>query len=147
MRKLLLLLAFGLSFQAFGDAPLVIQARDCKFFSALTAGTDRNSTDVGAFGRPFDISKMGRMSVQVTWASLTSAGSIDAVVKVQVSSVASPASSDWIDKSGATFTITSAGGTNLINVTSLGESWARVVYTKNSVTAGTLDGFCHAKSF
>lgn len=127
------------------SAPITIEPRDCKFFSALTAGSNRNSTDAAAFGKPFDLGRFGRASFQVSWAGLT--GTADGTVKLQVASTPFPTADDWVDKSGATFTISGNDGTNYIPVTNLTERWGRIVYTKNQISGGTITGYCHAKSF
>ena len=137
LSRVLLFLALGFPSILRADGLITLEPQDCKLYAGLTAGSDRNSAAI-------NIGKYGRASFQVSWASLT--GSVDAVVKVQVASVPVPASGDWVDKAGATFTMSGADGTNLINVQVLGEKWARVVYTHTSVSGGTITGYCHAKS-
>lgn len=136
LRFIFLFLFF--STQVFAQsAPIVIEPRDCKFYNALTAGSDRLSSAI-------DVTRFGRISFQVSWASLT--GSVDAIVKIQVSNVPAPGSSDWVDKTGATFTMSGADGTNMINIVNSGEKWVRVNYAHTSVSGGTITGYCHASS-
>jgi hypothetical protein len=146
IKKILLLPILFLPFQAFGE---VIKARDCKFFRELTAGYDWNSTDLGAFGKPFDISRLRRLSVLISWNDLTTYTEkdwaafpyLDAVVKVQVSNTPS----NWIDIPGATFRIMSSDGIDYIKIRDLSAHWARVVYTHNTVSNGKISGYCHAE--
>lgn len=128
------LLFFAISTSAFAGGN--IPARDCKFFNAVTAGSDRNS--VTTF-RALDLLRYHYASFHVVWASLT--GSVDGVVKIQVSNDGT----NWVDKSGATFTMSGANGSDLISLTSITEQFYKVVYTHNSISGGTLTGYCTAK--
>lgn len=123
---------------AFGQAAAeVIEPRDCALFSAVAAGSDHSSNAV-------PIARMGRASFWASWASLT--GTLDGALKVQVASTAGPpAAGEWVDKTGATFVVSGATGANAISVTNLTERWARLVYTANNVTGGTVTANCHAK--
>lgn len=144
MRWFALILALMIGADAYAqNAVENIEPRDCKFFDALGAGSDRNSTDTAAFGKAFSFQRMSRVSFHVSWASLT--GTKDGTVKVQVSSVPLPGASDWVDKSGANFTVDSTDGQQLISLANLTERWARIVYTHNSISGGTITGYCHAK--
>lgn len=138
MKKIWLILSLLLATNLVVAAPIIIEPRDCILYNALTAGSDRTSSAI-------DVSKMGHLSVQLKWASLT--GSIDGTFKIQVSTVPNPGSGDWVDKAGATFTLSGATSTNLINITIIGERWARGVFTHTSISGGTITGYCHAKSF
>lgn len=115
----------------------VIEPADCRLLSAADANDDQTSSAIA-------VSKMGRLSVWVSWASLT--GSVDASFKVQVASTAGPPeSSEWVDKTGAGFVLSGASGAESISITNLTERWFRVVYTDNSVSGGTITARCHAK--
>lgn len=117
--------------------PVVLEPRDCVLIAGLTAGSDRNSSAV-------PVNRYGKAGFWVKWASLT--GSVDAVVKVQVASTPGPPSTaEWVDKTSATFTVSGASGASMISVDNLDEAWARLVYTHNSVTGGTVTAYCNAK--
>lgn len=109
----------------------VLEPHTCKFFSAVVADANRTSTAI-------DLMKYNFAAFQLVWASLT--GSVDATFKVQVSND----NTNWADRGSAT-TLSGASGNAVIVVGDLAERYARVVFTKNSVSGGTLTGYCSAK--
>lgn len=136
--KLFVWLAFLTPSHAFAVGYL--QPTDCKYFRAISASADHTSTDVAAYGKPFDFRTFTNAAVQLNWAALT--GTIDASVKLQVSND----NSSWVDKSGAVLNLSGADGSGMINlVGSVTEAYYRLVYTHGSVSGGTLTGYCTAK--
>lgn len=101
--------------------------------NAATAGSNQTTqiVDTGAYPR---------VSFQVVWTSLT--GTVDGAVKLQSSND----NTNWIDKTGATFTLSGASGSNLISLNGVvTEKYYRAVYTKNNVTGGTISVIAFAK--
>lgn len=132
MRKIALLLA--LSFLSSSPALAIYQLEpaDCKMFTAAAASADQTSAAVNLMGY-----RTG--SVQVVWASLT--GSVDGTIKLQVSND----KVNWVDKDGASFTLSGASGTNLISLLNITEKWYREVYAHTSISGGTVTSNCAAK--
>lgn len=105
-------------------------------------------------GKPIDARRLSTFSAQVRVASLAGAG--DATVKLQVSDVldytnpaypfpASDADADWVDVSGATCTL-AIDGTFTFSVNSLPQGFARLLFTKNGATAGSVEVFVTCKN-
>jgi hypothetical protein len=142
-----MIIRFALLFSmVFGQSVFAktIQPRDCKFFDAESAAEDLNSDAASAFAKPFDLAGNRTLAVQVTWSSIE--GSVDGSIKIQTANTGTvPGASDWDDLPSATFNMSGADGTDVIRVTDLTDKWARVVYTDNSITGGSLTGYCHAK--
>lgn len=138
MRKFIFALIFSafLASPAFGGA--FLSGRDCKFFDAVAAGADRNS--VTTF-RALDFQRFHVASFHLIWASLT--GSVDGTVKIQVSNDGT----NWVDKSGASINLSGASGNDLISLTTVTENFYKVVYTHNSISGGTMTGYCTAKEY
>lgn len=143
MRRLLLLLLSLLLFTppAFADVGSFVYPGECKFFNAVTAGSDRDSEVT--FAKPFEMRLSKHLAVHLIWASLT--GSVDATVQVYVSNDPALAAGSWVAKSSATFTLSGASGSQIISLANVHEAWAKVVYTHNSVSGGTLTGYCMVK--
>lgn len=107
---------------------------------------------VGA--KPADIGRLNTFSAQVRVAGLAGAG--DATVQLQVSDVldyenpaydfpASDDDADWVNVSGAVCTLTT-DGTFTFSVNVLPQRFARLLFTKNGATAGTVEVFVTCKN-
>jgi hypothetical protein len=82
-----------------------------------------------------------RLSVHIIWSSLT--GTVDGTVKLQVSNTGG----DWVDKTGASVTLSGASGADMISLNGVcTEFYYRVVYTKNNITGGTISAVVAAKA-
>jgi hypothetical protein len=132
-RFLLFLLLALTSFES-AQAIIYVPA-GCKFFDAVGAGADRVSDAV-------DTQLYNAASFQVNWSSLT--GSVDGSVKVQVSNDLA-CSTCWVDKTGATFSLLGASGSDMISLSAVSERFYRVYYAHGSISGGALTGFCWAK--
>jgi hypothetical protein len=88
-----------------------------------------------------DTSVYPRVSFHVIWSGLT--GTIDGTVKLQVSNTGG----DWVDKTGASVTLSGAAGADMISLNGVAtEFYYRVVYTKNNITAGSITVVAAAKA-
>lgn len=109
------------------------------FMAPVVFSADRLSTASTAYNKPFDFRTYRQASFQFVWASLT--GGLDGVCKVQVSLD----KTNWVDKTGATFNVTSANGSDVINITSLPEGYYRTSCTHGTISGGTIAGYFMAK--
>lgn len=143
MKRLFFALLVSLfALPAFATIPTILP-RDCTFFSGISAAADHNSNDAAAFGKAFDLSGFRQASFQVNWTGLT--GTINGAVKLQVTNFPT-CSTCWVDKSGATFTLAGAAGSDMIVlVGSVAEAFYRLHYDHGGISAGTLTGACSAK--
>lgn len=97
-----------------------------RLLDAASAASDQISSAESTDAYP-------RLSFHVIWASLT--GTIDGTVKVQVSNTGG----DWVDKTGASVTLSGASGADMISLNGVvTEHYYRVVYTKNNISGGTI---------
>jgi hypothetical protein len=105
----------------------MIQTHQGLALKSLPAGSNQTSELIEA-------GTASHGSFQAVWSGLT--GVLNAVVKVQVSN---DNGLNWVDKPSATMTLTSAAGSDIINLSgTLSEEKVRVVYTSTGVTGGVI---------
>jgi hypothetical protein len=121
--------------QAFGGIN-VITPEKCKLFDALTFGQDRKSNAI-------TLASFRQVSFHLIWGPLT--GTVDGACKVQVSNDVALAESSWIDKTGAVSNLSGSTGVDMINVTSVPETYYRLNCAHGSTTGGPLTAYCSAK--
>lgn len=133
MKKFLLsLVVFLVSHVAF--AGYTLAPVDCKFFSAIAAGSDTDSSTI-------ELRRYKTASFQVTWSSVT--GTSNGVFTVQ----ASNDGSTWVS-TGVTATMSGASGSALLKLDgAVDASFYRVDYAHTGVTGGSITGYCTAKEF
>lgn len=99
-------------------------------FNAVGAASDRTSDWI-------DASKAHSGSFHCVWASLT--GTPDGAVQVQISN---DGGATAVDKTGATFTVSGASGSNAISLNGVvTESLYRIKWAHNNVSGGTVSCF------
>lgn len=129
--------------------------------SLSTELTKDAALDISAAGateiigsKPIDARRLNTLSAQVRVSGLAGAG--DGTIKLQVSDVldyinpaypfpASDTDADWVDVSGASCTLT-ADGTFTFSVNTLPQGFARLLFTKNGATAGSVEVFVTCKN-
>jgi hypothetical protein len=101
--------------------------------NALPARADHTSTVI-------DTSDVLYMSAQIVWASLT--GTLDATIKMEVSNDGT----NWVEKSSASFTLTTASGTDMLSLNGVvTEHYYRIKYTHGNVSGGTVSVYLVTK--
>lgn len=82
-------------------------------------------------------------SFHYIWAGLDAA---DGTVKIQVSDEETPSGTNWVDKSGAADTLTTASGSRIISLNlTMAQRWMRFVYDSGTNTTGTLTVYVTTK--
>lgn len=131
LRSLLTLVLVLFTSNAFA---LVLRPSNCAMLNGVAASSDQTATAL-------NLQVYTQASFHCAWTGLT--GTLNGSVKLQISSF--PTAINFVDKSGATFGVTSASGTDAINVTAAPETWYQLVYTHGLIAAGTLTCYCSAK--